>query len=189
MTRLLIVLLSIILLVVTVNGAPARTHAAVDFRVLVQQHVDALNASDVEGVLATFTEDGIIADVGLCAASPCVGKEAIRKELERRAKISVNFKVTSLQESSGTGFGRSEIRATNVTACGVDRILASFEVRTAGDLISYFAVRFDRSDAQTAAFLACIAMPAVTPPSTGDAGLAGAARASWSGWSYAPLMS
>ncbi|HEU0073523.1 MAG TPA: hypothetical protein VFS30_05880 [Dehalococcoidia bacterium] len=174
MIRLLFGLLGALLLL---SAAPAvsRTAASVDFRFLIAQHVDALNAGDVEGVLATFTEDGVVADVGVCAASPCVGKEAIRKEMDRRVNIKVNFRVFSLRENPGTGpgtgLGRAEIRATNITACGQERILADFEVHTEGDLISYFAVRFDRADAQTAAFLKCIATP-VMPPSTGDGGLA-----------------
>jgi hypothetical protein len=147
--------------------------AAVDFRVLVQQHVDALNRGDVAGVMATFSEDAMVSNVGLCAAAPCIGKAAIQREMERRAGIHVNFKIISLRESNSSGVGRAEITADNTRACGVQRILASFDVQVKDDKITSFPVRFDSTDPQTAAFMACVAAPAasVSPPRTGDGGL------------------
>ena len=165
-----------LVLVVAMGMGPNQiesTEAAVDFRVLVQQHVDALNRGDVAGVIATFSDDAVVSNVGLCAATPCVGKAAIQREMERRVNIHVRFTITSLQESSGSGVGRAEVGADNVRACGVQRILVSFNVDVKNDKITSFPVRFDSADPQTAAFLACVAapQPSVSPPRTGDGGL------------------
>lgn len=162
------------LVAIATFSAAGHSHAAVDFRVLVQQHVDALNRGDVAAVMATFSDDAVVSNVGLCAASPCVGKPAIQKEMERRVGIHVLFTITSLRESSGKGSGRAEVRADNVRACGQERLVAAFDVEVKGDKITSFPVRFDRSDPQTAAFMACMAARsagAVTPPNTGDGGL------------------
>jgi len=164
----------VVLAAIATFSAAGHSHAAVDFRVLVQQHVDALNRGDVAAVMATFSDDAVVSNTGLCAASPCVGKPAIQKEMERRVGIHVLFTITSLQESSGKGAGRAEVRADNVRACGQERLVAAFDVEVKGDKITSFPVRFDRSDPQTAAFMACTAAlsaSVVTPPKTGDGGL------------------
>jgi ketosteroid isomerase-like protein len=49
-----------------------------------QQLFDALNRGDVRDALALFTDDAVIdAESGLCWKTPCVGKAAIQKDLER----------------------------------------------------------------------------------------------------------
>ena len=191
MSKFIIILL-VTLASLVANLPTQAAQAAIDFRILVQQHVDALNRGDVAGVMATFSDDAVVSNVGLCAANPCVGKAAIQREMERRVNIHVRFTITSLQESNGTGLGRAEVAADNVRACGVQRIVAIFNVDVKGDKITSFPVRFDASDAQTAAFLACVAAPAPTsiaPPRTGDAGLLGSAGSSFAvPWAYGLVL-
>jgi hypothetical protein len=50
---------------------------------LAQQEAAAERRGDVASALALYSDDAIIQYGGLCW-TPCVGKEAIRKELERR---------------------------------------------------------------------------------------------------------
>jgi ketosteroid isomerase-like protein len=169
------------LLVIGSSGGAAAT---ADFRVLVQTHLDLVNSGDVEGVMATFSEDAVLAAAGLCLETPCVGKTAIQEEIARRAGVGVQHKIISLQESSGSGNGRLELRAGLFSACGVERVVATIEVRTEEGLISYYSSSFDPADQQTQAFLACMAsggsqggqQQAVRPPSTGSGGLKPAAQ-------------
>jgi len=190
MSKFIIILL-VTLASLVVNLPTHAAQGAIDFRILVQQHVDALNRGDVAGVMATFSDDAVVSNVGLCAANPCVGKAAIQREMERRVNIHVRFTITSLQESNGTGVGRAEVAADNVRACGVQRIVASFNVDVKGDKITSFPVRFDASDPQTAAFLACVAAPApsIAPPRTGDAGLLNSTGSSFAvPWAYGLVL-
>jgi len=51
------------------------------------QIVNALSRDDVATALGLFTDDAVIdAQSGLCTDKPCVGKDAIRKDLERLAR-------------------------------------------------------------------------------------------------------
>jgi hypothetical protein len=50
------------------------------------QIVNALSRGDVAAALRLFTDDAVIdAQSGFCTDEPCVGKDAIRKDLERLA--------------------------------------------------------------------------------------------------------
>ena len=121
-----------------------------------QQLLDALAQGDVGGALALFTDDAVIdAQSGLCAAAPCVGKTAIRKDLERivadkrrrvtpiNTYVSGNFMVT-----------RFEARSSITEKAGVDRIILWGIREIRGDKIAASRCCLpERTDPQTAHFL------------------------------------
>jgi len=62
-----------------------------------QQLLSALSRGDVSAALALFTDDAVIdSQSGLCTDAPCVGKAAIRKDLERLV-ADKSRRVTPLQ--------------------------------------------------------------------------------------------
>lgn len=85
----------------------------------------ALARRDVAGVLATYADDAVFeGGHGLCAQRPCVGKEAIRREIER--SFADNTRATNipgtLQVSGDTQTNQVELRSDSIARAGVDRI-------------------------------------------------------------------
>jgi len=80
-----------------------------------QQLLSALARGDVAAALALFTDDAVIdSQSGLCADAPCVGKAAIRKDLERLV-TDKSRRVTALNNSLGhPGDARREDRRAQV---------------------------------------------------------------------------
>ena len=137
---------------------------------------------DVDGALALLTDDAVVSGRGLCV-NPCTGKAAIRPEIVRGAGGRVN--VVNIGVSPGKIQTRQEIRNADIRAAGVDRIISNVTFEFKDDKISAIRVLRDRTDPQTATYLAYLdfqAQPTTTttlggagpikPPSTGDAGLA-----------------
>jgi hypothetical protein len=153
---------------------PAQSSAAVDFRVLVQRHFDLLDQGNVAAVMDMFSDDAVVSGAS-CVPTPCVGKAAIQKEIERRVNNGATQTLTSLQErTSGKGSGSLRITERGFPACNVERIIVLFDIEVANDKITLFASRPDLSDPQSAAFVACMAAraaPAIAPPRAGDGGL------------------
>ena len=90
-----------------------------------QQLFDDLARGDVVSALALFTDDAVIdAESGLCAPAPCVGKDAIRKDLERIA-ADKSRRVTPLNTyvSGKVLVTRFEARSDVIQKAGVDRII------------------------------------------------------------------
>ena len=175
--RLLTLSLVAIALAVLVARQPEPALATIDFRVLIQQHFNLLDRGDVAGVMATFSDDAVVSGAS-CRPTPCVGKPAIQREIERRVNNRAVQTLTSLQESSGRGVGMLVITEDLTRACNVERIIVLCEVEVKNDKITLFASQPDTTDAATAAFVACQAAgpapalaPAISPPRTGDGGL------------------
>ena len=78
-----IVLASMLALLVS-TPAPAKE----DPVSLAQRELAAENRGDVAGALALYSDDAIVQYGGLCW-TPCVGKAAIQKELERRVAANL----------------------------------------------------------------------------------------------------
>ena len=123
---------------------------------VVQRFFDARNRYDVAGTLALVTDDIRFVGGPQCTpASPCVGREAFRAELQNyiadRAQVTI---VGTPQVSGPTVRARTEGRADVFRAAGVDRVVndVTIEVR-GGQLASHVGVP-DASDPQTAQYLA-----------------------------------
>lgn len=78
-TICLATLLASLLALAVSTPAPAQ----VDPALLAKRDMAAESRGDVAAALALYSDDSIVQGGGLCW-TPCVGKTAIRKELERR---------------------------------------------------------------------------------------------------------
>ena len=121
-----------------------------------QQLFDALAQGDVAAAVALFTDDAVV-DVpsGLCTKTPCVGKAAIQKDLERLvADKSRRVTTPNTYFSGNVLVTRFEARSAAIQTAGVDRIILWRIREMQGDKIA--SVRCcmpERTDSQTAHFL------------------------------------
>ena len=74
-----VILLASVLALLVSTPAPAKENPAS----LAQRELAAESRGDVAAALALYSDDAIVQYGGLCW-TPCVGKAAIQKELERR---------------------------------------------------------------------------------------------------------
>ena len=159
--------------------------AAADLTYYVFRFQELQSLGDVDGALAMLTDDAVVSGRGLCT-NPCTGKAAIRPEIVRA--IGPRPTVMSVGVSPGKVEMRLEARTATTRAAGVDRIISNVTFEFRDDKISSLRSLLDRTDPQTATYLASAAFLAlqeqptttptlgvaapITPPSTGDAGLA-----------------
>ena len=121
-----------------------------------QQLFDALARGDVPAALTLFTDDAVIdSESGLCARTPCVGKAAIQKDLERfAADKSRHVTVLGTYVSGDVLVTRFEARSAVIQKAGVDRVILWGIRQMRGDKIaSYRCCMPERTDSQTLRFL------------------------------------
>jgi ketosteroid isomerase-like protein len=121
-----------------------------------QQLFDALARGDVPAALTLFTDDAVIdSESGLCARTPCVGKAAIQKDLERfAADKSRHVTVLGTYVSGDVLVTRFEARSALIQKAGVDRVILWGIRQMRGDKIaSYRCCMPERTDPQTLRFL------------------------------------
>ena len=120
---------------------------------LLQQFVDALNAGDIDGVLAIFADDAEVSGATFaCIFLPCVGKDAIQRFAEGEALANVDFTIISSETSDSTVTGLLEKRADVTEAAGVDRIILSFTAEMTDGAVTSLNLVFDFDDEQTLAY-------------------------------------
>ena len=119
------VLASMLALAVS-TPAPAKDDPAS----LAQRDLAAESRGDAAAALALYSDDAIVQYGGLCWP-PCVGKAAIQKELERRVEAKNRFE-----------------------GSGVDRVIVWCLYETKGDKIAVVTLVVQRTDPQTARFIA-----------------------------------
>jgi ketosteroid isomerase-like protein len=127
--------------------------AQVDPAALVEQHRAAIARGDVAGALALYTDDAVIDAPGRCAATPCVGKAAIQKELESR--VAVNNRATAIKNyvSDNVVTSQFEVRNDATQKAGVERAILWVIYVMKGDKIASVYGIPERTDPQTARFL------------------------------------
>jgi hypothetical protein len=139
-----------------VLAAASVTLAQADPVAVQQQLSDALAKGDVTTALTLFTDDAVIdTESGLCARAPCVGKTAIRQDLERYV-TDKSRRVTTLNTyvSGDLLVTRFEARSAMIQKAGVDRIILWSIREIKGDKIaSSRCCMADRTDSQTAHFV------------------------------------
>ena len=121
-----------------------------------QQIQSALSRGDVTAALALFTDDAMIdAQSSLCADKPCVGKEAIRKDLERLAADKTRrITVLNTYAAGNVLVTRFEARSGTIQSAGLDRIvLWSIREMRDGKIASIRCCLPERTDSQTARFV------------------------------------
>jgi hypothetical protein len=137
-------------------GAAAGVIAQEDPVAVQQQLLDALAKGDLHAALALFTDDSVIdAESGLCAKSPCMGKAAIQKDLERYV-ADKSRRVTPINTyvSGNVLVTRFEARSDTIQKAGVERIvLWGIREMRGGKIASTRCCLPERTDSQTARFL------------------------------------
>lgn len=139
---------------------------------------------DLAAVIAFYADNAVYEGLGLCAASPCVGKAAIQTEMARQ--IADHLVPTSVGGSvrvvGDILTSRQEVRSDSIRAAGVDRIivLATLEVK-GGKITSHRQIP-DATDPQTATYLqvqaaAAGAQAPAALPATGESDISSKAAA------------
>ena len=124
----------------------------VDPASLAQRDLTAETRGDVDAALALYADDAIIQYGGLCW-TPCVGKDAIRKELERRVGAKNRWKIVGKYVSDNVAVLKTELQIGYIESSGVDRVVVwnIYEVKD-GKIAVATAVG-QRTDPQTARFI------------------------------------
>jgi ketosteroid isomerase-like protein len=148
---------------------------------LVEEYVEAKDRDDLDAALALFTDDAVLQVQGqrqgghLCDDSPCVGKDAIRREHERREGIH-DLQLVDVQVSGNVVTAVVEIRSDRTQASGVSRARHIWVFELRGDKIASLEERVDLGDSETVSHRltqqAGRGRPGVTPaqlPRTGEA--------------------
>ena len=123
---------------------------------LAQRDAAAQSRGDVAAALALYSDDASVQGGGLCAVAPCVGKAAIRKELERRGAARNHATIIGKYVSGNVAVVQSEVRigsGADQWSPGVDRIIVWSIYEVTGDKIAVVTLVGQRTDPQTARFI------------------------------------
>lgn len=129
---------------------------------LAEQDMTAESRGDVGAALALYGDDAIIQGGGLCW-TPCVGKAAIRKELERRVSAKNHATIVGKYVSANVAVVKSEVRLGSINKSGalrkmqwspgVDRIIVWNIYEERRGKIAVVTLVGQRTDPQTALFI------------------------------------
>jgi hypothetical protein len=154
MPILFIILFASMLALAVCTPAPAEDYgqAKVNPALLAEQDLAAESRGDVAAALALYSDDATIQYGGLCW-TPCVGKAAIQKELERRAAAKNQFKIIGKYVSGNVAVVQTELRIGYIEKSGVDRVVIWNIYEVTGDKIAVATLVGQRTDPQTARFI------------------------------------
>jgi hypothetical protein len=131
-------------------STPARAEA--DPASLAEQDMAAESRGDAAAALALYGDDAIVQYGGLCW-TPCVGKAAIQKELERRVEAKNRWTIIGKYVSGNVAVVQTELRIGYVEQSGVERVIVWCIYETKGDKIAVVTLAGQRTDPQTARFI------------------------------------
>ena len=137
---------------ILVLGISVAVAAEVDPASLTEQELAAESRGDVAAALAFYADDAIIQYGGLCW-TPCVGKAAIQKELERRVEARNKWKIVGKYVAGNVAVVQAELKIGFIEASGVDRVVIWNIYETKGDKIAVATLAGQRTDPQTARFI------------------------------------
>ena len=119
---------------------------------LAEQDLAAESRGDVAAAVALYSDDAIIQYGGLCW-TPCVGKAAIQKELERRVAAKNEWKIIGKYVSDNVAVVQTELKIGYIENSGVDRVVVWNIYEVKGDKIAVATLVGQRTDPQTARFI------------------------------------
>jgi hypothetical protein len=119
---------------------------------LAEQDMAAESRGDVTAALALYSDDAIVQYGGLCW-TPCVGKAAIQKELERRVEAKNRWKIIGKYVSGNVAVVQTELQIGYIEQSGVDRVVVWSIYEVKGDKIAVATLVGQRTDPQTARFI------------------------------------
>src|SRR5216683_449182 len=126
--------------------------AQVDPASLAERDLAAESRGDVAAALALYNDDAIVQYGGLCW-TPCVGKAAIEKELERRVAAQNRWTIIGKYVSGNVAVIQTELRIGYIEKSGVDRVIVWCIYEMKGDKIAVVTLVGQRTDPQTARFI------------------------------------
>jgi len=126
--------------------------AEVDPASLAERDPAAESRGDLAAALALHNDDAIVQNGGLCW-TPCVGKAAIQKELERRVAAKNRFTIIGKYVSGNVAVVQTELRIGYIEKSGVDRVVVWNIYEVKGDKIAIATLVGQRTDPQTARFI------------------------------------
>ena len=163
-----------------VTGATVTCGPQFDLAGLSQQELQALNAGDVDGAVALFTEGAVLEGTQGCL-TPCVGREAIRLEFESLVADGTHSTVLDAKVSGNTVTRMVETTSNSIKAAQLDRIVVKEILEFTGNKIFSMKIQPDLTDEQTNAFVS-----QTLASSLPSAGIDGAAvRSAPTAWWYA----
>jgi hypothetical protein len=119
---------------------------------LAERDLAAESRGDVAAALALYGDDAIVQYGGLCW-TPCVGKAAILKEVERRVEAKNRWTIIGRYVSGNVAVVQTELRIGFIEESGVDRVIVWCIYETKGDKIAVVTLAGQRTDPQTARFI------------------------------------
>ena len=119
---------------------------------LAEQDLAAETRGDVAAALALYSDDAIVQYGGLCW-TPCVGKDAIKAELERRVAAKNRFKIIGKYLSGNVAVVQTELKIGYIEKSGVDQVVVWSIYEVKGDKIAVATLVGQRTDPQTARFI------------------------------------
>jgi hypothetical protein len=141
-------LLALVLSLVVSTPATAKADPAS----LAQRELAAESRGDVAAALALYSDDATIQYGGLCW-TPCVGKAAIQKELERRVGAKNRWTILGKYVSGNVAVVKTGLQIGYIEGSGVDRVIVWCIYEVKGDKIAVVTLAGERTDPQTARFI------------------------------------
>ena len=143
-----VMLLATLLALAVSKAAPAKADPAS----LVRRELAAETRGDVAAALALYDDDAIVQYGGLCW-TPCAGKVAIQKELERRVTTMNRWTILGTYMSGNVAVVKTALKIGYIEGSGVDRIIVWGIYEMKGDKIAVVTLAGERTDPQTARFI------------------------------------
>ena len=142
-----------VLLVSILAVTPTMALAQDNPMAIVEKYRNALNRGDVDAILAFFADDAVVEAGPVCNRTPCVGKAAIRKRIERMVKRKAKDTIIAIYPSGNVVTSRVEHRMSHLPQSGVERIVKWSIHEIKGGKIVSLRNFWERSDPQTAGWL------------------------------------
>lgn len=148
------VLLACMLALVASAATPGNAYAQpkVDPAALAERDLAAETRGDVTAALALYADNAIVQYGGLCW-TPCIGKEAVQKELERRVGVKNRWKVVGKYVSDNVAVLKTELQIGYIESSGVDRVVVWNIYEVKDGKIAVVTLVGQRTDPQTARFI------------------------------------
>ena len=118
------------------------------------EFLEAENRGDRAAALSSVTDDVMITGLGSCSKTPCVGKDAIRREIDRAESVHTEHSRMDVKNiSRDTATGRLEHKNDASRAAGIDRFMVLVTVKLRDGKIASISRKLDASDPQTQTFI------------------------------------
>ena len=118
------------------------------------RYAAARDRADAREAAAAFARWAIWDGTGPCRQTPCVGRTAIQREIDRRITQGVRTNVTGVKAGDGVVTATIELRWHALDAAGVPRLVGTETVVADDQSIDSLRFRLDPTDPTTARFQA-----------------------------------